>query len=61
MFVDFCGYRLTIEADLAVCKGKGSTFISQLLYDPEYWFSIEPVTFRSVVKRTTDWANPVHY
>ena len=54
MFVDFCGHRLTIEADLAVCKGKGSTFISQLLYDPEYWFSIEPTTSRSAVKRTND-------
>ena len=25
-------------------QGKGNSFISQLLYDPEYWFSIEPAT-----------------
>ena len=33
---------------MAVPPG-GSTFISQLLYDPEYWFSIEPETSRSNV------------
>ena len=36
--------------------GKGSTFISQLFYDPEYWYSprTEPATSRSAVKRSTE-------
>ena len=41
-------------------QGKGSTFISQSFWNPEYWSSpwIEPATSRSAVNRSIEWANP---
>ena len=41
-------------------QGKGSTFISQLFQDPEYWSGPGNRTrdLPLQVKRSTDWANP---